>query len=211
MKSNEIRSESKSISSERKEKERKLEKAITDAFVILEEFKVQQRDYENSKDEHSKRVSDALKSLGIKEYEFVPKFKRLDSLYITSEDIASVKLKCARITRRTVEYLPEKIREKFDKEFCNEIIQKEYSVNDMYGLTKYLKSCGVDPSIFRKFIDVYEAVDKAALDKMFELGDLKVEDLKGCYTVKESKPYISIKLKKETKDKVQQNGEEGWN
>ena len=62
----------------------------------------------------------------------------------------------------------------------------------MQGLIKYLKSCGVDPKKFKKFIDIDETLNETKLDTYYETGALKTKDIEGCYTVKMGEPYIRI-------------------
>ena len=108
-----------------------------------------------------------------------------------------VKLNVTRIRTKKVTWLLDKLKQKLGKDVYSEVVDKTYTVNDMQGLIRYLKSCGVDPKKFKKFIDVKEEIDETKLDTYYETGALKTKDREGCYTVKMGEPYIRItELKK---------------
>lgn len=91
----------------------------------------------------------------------------------------------------------EKMAEKFDAELLNEITTKSYRINDIDGLVRYLKKCGVNPKKFKGFIEVERSVDKKRLDYLFETGELKMADLEGCYELKESESYLKLDIVEE--------------
>lgn len=83
--------------------------------------------------------------------------------------------------------LPEGIR--------GDVIKKKYIISDYPGLVKYLSSCGVAPAVFKKFITLEKSVNEDALQKLFDLGEITAEELKGCYEIKKSSSYLKIKMK----------------
>ena len=89
-------------------------------------------------------------------------------------------------------WLLDKLKQKVGKDIYSEVVNKTYTVNDMQGLIRYLKTCGVDPKKFKRFIDVTEELDETKLDTYYETGALKTKDIEGCYTVKMGEPYIRI-------------------
>lgn len=86
----------------------------------------------------------------------------------------------------------EALKKKLSKEKFITVVNKEYTVIDMPGLVKYLKTCGVDAKKFKKFINVSETLDETKLDTMYETGKLKQEEIRGCCTVGMSEPYFRI-------------------
>ena len=74
------------------------------------------------------------------------------------------------------------------------VINKTYLINDFNGLVTYLKECGVDPKVFKTFITVQKEVKKKSLEQMYELGEVTLEDIKGCYDVETINSYIDIKV-----------------
>lgn len=97
-----------------------------------------------------------------------------------------------KVRRKKVTWNIEELKKKLSKEKFATVVNKEYTVIDMPGLVKYLKSCGVDPKKFKKFISVSETLDETKLDTMYETGKLKQEEIRGCYTVGISEPYFRI-------------------
>ena len=103
-----------------------------------------------------------------------------------------VKLNVTRVRTKKVTWLLDKLKQKVGKDIYSEVVNKTYTVNDMQGLIRYLKTCGVDPKKFKRFIDVTEELDETKLDTYYETGALKTKDIGGCYTVKMGEPYIRI-------------------
>lgn len=97
-----------------------------------------------------------------------------------------------KVRRKKITWDLEALRKKLSKEKFTTVVNKEYTVVDMPGLVKYLKTCGVDAKKFKKFINVSETLDETKLDTMYETGKLKQEEIRGCYTVGMSEPYLRI-------------------
>ena len=103
-----------------------------------------------------------------------------------------VKLNVTRVRTKKVTWLLDKLKQKVGKDIYSEVVNKTYTVNDMQGLIRYLKTCGVDPKKFKRFIDVTEELDETKLDTYYETGALKTKDIEGCYDVKVGEPYIRL-------------------
>ena len=97
-----------------------------------------------------------------------------------------------KVRRKKITWDLEALKKKLSKEKFITVVNKEYTVIDMPGLVKYLKTCGVDAKKFKKFINVSETLDETKLDTMYETGKLKQEEIRGCYTVGVSEPYFRI-------------------
>ena len=69
-----------------------------------------------------------------------------------------MKLNVTRIRTKRVTWLLDKLKQKLGKDTYKDVVDKTYTVNDIQGLIKYLKSCGVDAKKFKKFIDVDETL-----------------------------------------------------
>ena len=91
-----------------------------------------------------------------------------------------VKLNVTRVRTKKVTWLLDKLKQKVGKDIYSEVVNKTYTVNDMQGLIRYLKTCGVDPKKFKRFIDVTEELDETKLDTYYETGGLKTIDIEGC-------------------------------
>lgn len=103
-----------------------------------------------------------------------------------------IKLNVTRIRTKKVTWLLDKLKQRLGKDIYKDVVDKTYTVNDMYGLIKYLKKCGVDPRKFKKFIDVDETLNETKLNTYYETGALKKSDIEGCYDVKVGEPYIRL-------------------
>lgn len=103
-----------------------------------------------------------------------------------------VKLNVTRIRTKRVTWLLDKLKQKLGKDTYKDVVDKTYTINDIQGLIKYLKSCEVDPRKFKKFIDVDETLNETKLNTYYETGALKKSDIEGCYDVKVGEPYIRL-------------------
>lgn len=102
------------------------------------------------------------------------------------------KLQVTKVRRKKVLWDINKLKERLGKECCKDIINKTYTINDIDGLIKYLKSCGVDPKKFKTFINVSEELDETKLNTLYETGAIRKESLAGCYDLEISEPYIRL-------------------
>lgn len=110
-----------------------------------------------------------------------------------------------RVQRTSIDFDPERLEKSLGKELSRDVISKSYEIADIDGLIKYLKECGVDPKVFKSFLNVYKSVDYDALDRLEELGRISKEQVEGCYTVKRQKPYFTVSVKRGNDD-----GETKW-
>lgn len=110
-------------------------------------------------------------------------------------DVGGKSIMITRVAKTTIEWFTDKLRQHVTKEVFSQCVKKRYEIADMKGLTRYLKSCGVDPKIFKQFISVEEIIDSDAIDRASERGLLKTRDIRGCYLVHCSKPYYQIRVK----------------
>lgn len=103
-----------------------------------------------------------------------------------------VKLNVTRVRRQKVIWFLDKLKKKLNKEIYKDVVKKTYIVNDMQGLVKYLKSCGVDAKKFKKFINVSEEANETKLDYLYDTGKINKKDIAGCYEVLMYEPYIRL-------------------
>lgn len=101
-------------------------------------------------------------------------------------------LRVRRIVPKTVIWDADKLEKQLDKEIASRIIQKRYTITDMEGLIAYLRSCGVSAKKFKSFIEVEKIVDTNVIDQLDAVGDLCMEDVRGCFTVQEKSSYLRI-------------------
>lgn len=111
----------------------------------------------------------------------------------SDDEMQPLKISVKRIQNKSVEFNGEKLAERLKRlNAASGAVSKKYSIIDYEGLVTYLKKCGVDPKVFKKFVAVQYVVDKDNIKQMYELGQLSLESLEGCYEVKLQKPYYKL-------------------
>ena len=96
------------------------------------------------------------------------------------------------VRRKTIDWLIGKLKKNLPKKVLKQVIKKEYVVKDMQGLIAYMQELGADAKRFKKYIDVTEELDTNKLNELYEKGELDKEDIKGCYDVVVSEPYVRL-------------------
>ena len=121
--------------------------------------------------------------------------QNLKEIEVESDDFDDKVIVAKKVEKALIEYYADKLKEKLDSEVLNEIIIKTYMINDINGLISLLKNAGVNPQEFKKYVDVSQIVNKEAIKRLYSVGDITKEDIKGCYDAKIVKS-ISLKYKK---------------
>lgn len=154
-----------------------INRAVIELNGLNKIFKSQKENYEKRKSE----LQDLIKSYTDKHKIEEFGFQNGDTFY-----------KARPIIQKKIIWYVDKLSKRLDKEILNEVVRKTYTINDFDGLVKYLKSCGVDPKKFKKFIDVKKEVDNKIIDELGQLGEIDLEDLSGCYELQANFSYIKI-------------------
>lgn len=103
--------------------------------------------------------------------------------------VAKVQEKCY------IDYNVDAMKEKFDKDLFNQVVNKEYYIEDIDGLIELLREAGVKPKDFKKLIRTVITPNKEALKQAFAVGDLTKDDLEGCYSANITKSIQIVKKK----------------
>lgn len=109
-------------------------------------------------------------------------------------------LKVNRIEKTSIVWDAEKLSKRLPKSIARKCIRKKYHIQNMPGLVEYLKSCGVDPKEFKKYLSVEMTVDQDEVDRLGDIGQISVKNISGCYIVKCQKPYFTTSVKKDDGD-----------
>ena len=112
---------------------------------------------------------------------------------------------CKKITPTSVIWDANKVREKLDKEMSDQFLDKNIEITNWDGVVKLLKAHGVKPKEFMKNVSVDYKVNTKKLEQLEALGVISIEDLKGCYDLKESNSYLKISLKEDVGDEGEQS------
>lgn len=158
---------------------------IKRAVVELREYRLKFKDiesqYKKKNEELQKKIREFMKVNEFTEFKFLSKTRMGD-----------IPLRVLNVVPKSITFDVKKLKERLDKKIFNEIVNKEYVINDFQGLVKYLKRCGVDPKKFKTFIDVTETVNTKKLDELGSLGEISEEDIDGCYEVTEKNGFVKI-------------------
>lgn len=148
-----------------------------------------QKKFDELKREFEEEMECLFRSRGARRMKF-------ESDELDGSDTLSVKM----VERTSIEWDAEKLEKRVPRGVAKKVIRKQYAIADMNGLVRYLKSCGVDPNIFKRFLRVEKSVDQEAVDRLGELGQISVRAISGCYIVKCQKPYFTLSVKKGNDD-----------
>lgn len=128
------------------------------------------------------------------------------SITVTSHSVADgepKQIKVSKVERTSIKWDVDKLRKRFPKHIFKQMVKKEYRIVGMPQLVEYLKSCGVDPNVFKQFIVADETVDQDAIDRLGDLGVITSKQISGCYVVECAKPYYTVKVVKPKDDEEQ--------
>lgn len=101
---------------------------------------------------------------------------------------------CKKSERVTIKYDIEKLKQKLNDELFMEVTDRTYVITDINEMIKLMKDAGVRAKDFKALIDTKISVDREALKKLYEVGEISMKMLKGAYTATISK---SIKITEE--------------
>ena len=169
---------------------RKTKDEIIRLFEIREKFSVMKKTFE----EESKALETSIKN-------FMYANGNVDNITLRYQEKDEVNgptvLKVLKVSPVKIKWLPEKLEKALGKERCSGLIEKTYIIEDMDGLIKYLKSCGVNPKKFKSFLRIDKKVNPDVLKQMDELGEISSDEVKGCYEATNVSSYLKIMLKQE--------------
>lgn len=173
-----------------------LEKKIFAAYSLSEEFKKVEEEYKIQKNDIASEISDLAHRLEQEnfDFEYEPSFNTKRRFGLKQNE--AFLMSCKRVKPVTIKYDEEAMLRSLKKDEINALFDKSYEIIDMTGLIQLLKSHGVSPKQFKKFISMKQALSNEKLNHLYEIGVLTLDDLKGCYTVVKKSEYWKISAKK---------------
>lgn len=105
-------------------------------------------------------------------------------------------LKVSRVEKTSIVWDAEKLSKRLPKSIARKCIRKEYRIQNMTGLVEYLKSCGVDPKEFKKYLSIEMTVDQDEVGRLGDIGQISAKSISGCYVIKCQRPYFILSVKK---------------
>lgn len=164
-------------------------KAAANMFLEKKsKFDAVQEKFKGFKAEFAKIAKEYFVSKGIRKAEFQSKRSEVESTVTVTM-----------VQKSHVVFDIDKLKKAVGKKLAKRIIKKQYEIVDIDGLIAYLQDCGVDPKVFKSFLNVTEEVDEDELDQLDQLGKIDRDVIKDCYTVHNDEPYFKVTEK--------QNGE----
>lgn len=92
------------------------------------------------------------------------------------------------IVKINIEYDAKAIMKCLSKEYTDEIIKKSYSV-DISKLKQLFKKYDVPLEKLKEVVSIERTVDEVKLNKLYDSGEISLEDLDGCFKTHETKSY----------------------
>ena len=176
--------------------ERKKPNYTKEQFIpFVKEFYNEQKEFK----ERQERFN-TIKQLFYNDAEELFNYEGISKLVVDNEDLEGNELVVNRVQKTSIVFDIDALENNLSKEMIKYVVDKSYTITDINRLIIYLKSCGVDPKVFKSFINVTKTVDEKKLDKLADLGLIRKEQLEGCYTLKRRKPYFTVKMKRGKRD-----------
>lgn len=91
--------------------------------------------------------------------------------------------KATRVVPTQISWDPKALKKKLPDEFVSDVIKRQRDLVDLQGLVNYMRSLGGNAKKFWSFFNTTEYVDTDLLDQLFDLGEIELEDVSGCYSV----------------------------
>lgn len=158
-------------------------------YLKEQKFKKAKKQYEELKSQFESDMLELTEALDKKRVLF-------ESDSFEEKGVLSVR----KVEKTSIEWDADKLERKLPKSVAKKVIKKKYAIADMHGLVEYLKSCGVDPKVFKTFLAIERTVDVKAIEQLGDVGEISVRQISGCYIVKCHKPYFTLSVKKDNGD-----------
>ena len=165
-----------------KDKEKKM--------IQLEKLMTNYLDYQDKLDKLNKSggklkdlIISAMKNLGITSYQL------LDDSVCDVKKGKTFSL-CKRIN---VTYDVKKIKNTLEPEEYKQFINSNVIVGNYAKFKKVMKKYGVPARDIKPLLIINEVVDSAKLQRLSEIGDIDLSEIKDCYTISPSAEYIMVK------------------
>lgn len=154
-------------------------------YSKIKEFQKQKEIFEGQKRSVNILFNDFFALRGVQKMVFESTDRKADSGMVV----------VTRVQKNIINWNIERLRNALSRAIFGRVVNKTYTITDMQGLTEYLKTCGVNPKIFRRYIHVEESVDESQIESLSELGEITQVDLDGCYSIISGKPYFRYTYK----------------
>ena len=140
---------------------------------------------ENENDSLRKLTIDAFKTFEINKYhlEFNEKI---------NDEIITKVINFTLVQPNQIIYDLPSLKGKFEKDELKRFVDTTYFLNDVEGFKEMLAKYKVPNKEVKKFIQKEEKLREDKLKKLYEIGEVAIEKLAGCYTIKEKTEYLKV-------------------
>lgn len=149
-------------------------------IAILDFYKKQKR---------YKQLSAKFDEIKKKFYQDMESVENVEA-YVAKDGDTNISVK--RIQNHSIIFDPEKLSNKLTGSIKDVVLDKKYIINDYTKLVRYLKQCGVNPVVFKKYVSVEYTVNSDNIKNLYDMGDITLDDIEGCYEVKKQNPYYKV-------------------
>lgn len=170
-----------------------IDEVVVNFYELQQQKKLDDEIFDDKKREFTKQMDKAFSSkklTGSNSFTVVVGYDDEDGTRATGGEY-----KVTKISRRKVVFDAKKLKSSLGKEKFNKVSETQWSCFDIDGLARYVKSLGGEFNVFKSFFNVTQVVDDKAIDKLSEIGEITAEDIEGCYSVNESKPWYKVSFK----------------
>lgn len=115
--------------------------------------------------------------------------KAFDSLSVGQTIASDEHIASCRKTLK-IEYDLEKLEKRLSKEVLEQIIDKKIIIADLTGLITTMKMAGLAPGELKTRIKIEKEVNKESIKALFDMEQLDIKELEGCYYAQIQKTII---------------------
>lgn len=172
-----------------------LEQKIFSAYMLSEDFKKAEEEYKVKKNDLAAEISALSAQLKSEDFIFEYEPNSLTKRHLGIKQNDALLMSCKRIKPMSVKYDESAMLKDLGKDEINALFDKSYEIVDMSNLIAFLKKYGVPAKEFKKYILVNHKLSKERLDHLYEIGVIKMDDLKKFCMVSKKPEYWKISAK----------------
>ena len=170
-----------------------VEEVVSNFYELQQRKKLDDKAFNDEKQEFYKVMNSYFESKeahGASKITFTAVYDNEDSTRAIGGEYIVTKCR-----RRNVVFNIAKLRHKIGKKKFKAVSTTTWNCFDIDGLAKYVKSLGGEFDVFKSFFNVTTEVDESEVNRLSEIGEVTAEDIEGCYSVNEGKPWYKVSFK----------------
>lgn len=183
---------------EMRDGELSIEEVVSNFYELLQQKKLDDKAFNDEKSEFYKMMDEYFSSKearGASKLTFTVGYDDEDSTRAVGGEYTVTQCR-----RRSVVFDEKKLKRKLGKEKFKKVSTTSWSCFDIDGLAKYVKSLGGEFDVFKSFFNIKTEINESEIDRLSEIGEVTAEDIDGCYSVNEGKPWYKVSFKAAEED-----------